>query len=279
MWKGIWAFVSSILYIADIVFDALQCKTYHDFAYEEAPEEITVNEWYFIVSMITWAGPPVLLMMFWFISYFMDPNYGTSAYKKEDANEKDYRTFSYTRPDWDKRDLEIEADDTEEIIKRKTDVKNRGFFDKVFALLSELFWSMISALFLVYIMLPIFIFLDAARELFFCNGEFSSKSSEEVEEEKKKMKSDSMEFSFLQLFEHIGEAIPQFTLAAIFYYYNYEYVAQGDFSFEISGFLITQTLISMVLSAVSILKGIIEGIKSCCKLKAWKTSNNPGADF
>ena len=60
MWKGIWAFASSILYIADIVFDALQCKTYHDFAYEEAPEEITVSEWYFIVSMITWAGPPVL---------------------------------------------------------------------------------------------------------------------------------------------------------------------------------------------------------------------------
>ena len=83
-----------------------------------------------------------------------------------------------------------------------------------------------------------------------------------------------MQFSFLQFFEHIGEAIPQFTLAAIFYYNNYDYVAKQDFSFEISGFLITQTLISMVFSVISIVKGIIGGIKSCCKLKAWKNSNS-----
>ena len=92
-----------------------------------------------------------------------------------------------------------------------------------------------------------------------------------LKEDKDDLTTQTTENSFLQLFEHIGEAIPQFALAITFYYNNFEYVSETDFSFEIFGFLVTQTLISMILSAISILKGIVEGIKSCCKLKAWKT--------
>ena len=72
----------------------------------------------------------------------------------------------------------------------------------------------------------------------------------------------------------IGEALPQFILALVYYINNYNYIASKDFSFEVFGFLITQTLISMILSAISILKGIVTGIISCCKLKAWKPPKN-----
>ena len=87
-------------------------------------------------------------------------------------------------------------------------------------------------------------------------------------------KNDKLSVSFLQLFEHIGEALPQFILALVYYINNYNYIASKDFSFEVFGFLITQTLISMILSAISILKGIVTGIISCYKLKAWKASEN-----
>ena len=81
-------------------------------------------------------------------------------------------------------------------------------------------------------------------------------------------KNDKLSVSFLQLFEHIGEALPQFILALVYYINNYNYIASKDFSFEVFGFLI-----SMILSAISIFKGIVTGIISC-GLKAWKAPKN-----
>ena len=271
--KSIWAFVSAILYIADIVFDALQCKTYHDFAYEST-EDITVSKWYFLVSLVIWAGPPVLLIMFWFLSYCMNPTFGTSAFKKPDEQ---YFNLSFVRPEWDKRDLELELDDNEDTIKRKTAVKNRSFCAKMFAVTFRLFWYLLSVTVTMYVWLPLILLcfggLIAMKAVFVCDFMKDDESTEEVEETNEMLKTGSIQCSFLQLFEHIGEATPQFVLAVFFYYNHYDYISAEDFSFEIFGFLITQTLISMILSAISILKGIIEGIKSCCKLKAWKTSN------
>ena len=91
-------------------------------------------------------------------------------------------------------------------------------------------------------------------------------------EEKANSKNTITQTKFLQLFEHVGEALPQFILAVVFYYNNYDYIASTEFGFEVFGFLVTQTLISIILSGVSIIKGIVAGIKSCCKLKAWKAS-------
>ena len=96
----------------------------------------------------------------------------------------------------------------------------------------------------------------------------------EDQEEEIDQKADKLLVSYLQLFEHIGEALPQIILTTVYYINNYNYIASTDFSFEVFGFLITQTLISMILSAISVLKGIVIGIISCCKLKAWKSSEN-----
>ena len=62
---GIWSFLSSILLVADMVFDALQCKTYYDFANEKSSnEEIKISIWYFICSLAIWAGPPIVYLCF-----------------------------------------------------------------------------------------------------------------------------------------------------------------------------------------------------------------------
>ena len=100
----IWSFISAILLITDMVFDGLQCKTYHDFAYdEEAEAKIKISKWYFICSVAIWAGPPICLIIFWFTSYFIDPNYGESWYLKTKSGNS--IVGSFTRPPWDKRDL------------------------------------------------------------------------------------------------------------------------------------------------------------------------------
>ena len=103
---------------------------------------------------------------------------------------------------------------------------------------------------------------------------YEDKTEEEIKQEKTDMNEKNKQKSFVELFEHIGEALPQFTLAVIFYYNNYDYVASTDFSFKIFGFLITQTLLSMIFSAISILKGISTGIKQCLRLKAWRPFTN-----
>ena len=82
--QGICSFISSILLVADTVLDALQCKTYYDFANEELPnEKVKISKLYFICSMAIWAGPPVCLAIFWLISYYFDPSYGRSWYDLE----------------------------------------------------------------------------------------------------------------------------------------------------------------------------------------------------
>ena len=78
------------------------------------------------------------------------------------------------------------------------------------------------------------------------------------------------ENSFMETFEHIGEALPQFSLAILFYLNNYDYVVATEFGIEIAGFLVTQTMVSIILSGISILKGIMKGIKSCVQIKAWR---------
>ena len=103
---------------------------------------------------------------------------------------------------------------------------------------------------------------DESENYSLCDCTDEDETDEEIVEES----------TFMQLFEHIGEATPQFTIGVVFYINNYDYVSETDFGFEVFGFLVTQTLISIILSAISILKGIFMGIKSYCKLKAWKTS-------
>ena len=71
--------------------------------------------------------------------------------------------------------------------------------------------------------------------------------------------------------EKIENSFFQFSLAVIFYFNNYDYVSKTDFSFEVLGYLVTQTLVSLILSAISIFKGIVVGIKIICTVKAWKT--------
>ena len=70
---------------------------------------------------------------------------------------------------------------------------------------------------------------------------------------------------------HIGEAVPQLSIAIVFYYNNFDYINETDFGFVILGFTVTQTLISMILSTISIIKGIYSGLKACCGLKVWKS--------
>ena len=264
-----WSFISAILYISDIVFDALQCKTYHDFAYRDSSEDITVSKWYYYASLITWAGPLICLISFWFILYTIDPSYGYSTYTK--WNKKD-RLFTFPRPSWDKKDLEVGPDDDEETIKKKTDAKNRSFCQMIFIVPWELvFGYVVVSIILLYLYVPWMVFFSGVNQACACDCVNEDKAIEQVKEDKDDLTTQTTENSFLQLFEHIGEAIPQFALAITFYYNNFEYVSETDFSFEIFGFLVTQTLISMILSAISILKGIVEGIKSCYRLKAWKT--------
>ena len=120
---------------------------------------------------------------------------------------------------------------------------------------------------MVYMFMPTVAFVNGWRVL---NNTWEDQPYE-VYINRKNMK---LSVSFLQLFEHIGEALPQIILTMVYYINNYDYIVSTDFNFEVFGFLITQTLISMILSAISILKGIVTGIISCCKLKAWKASEN-----
>ena len=74
--------------VADMVLDAMQCKTYYDFANEESPnEKVKISKLYFICSMAIWAGPPICLVIFWLISYYFDPSYGRSWYDETNKNE------------------------------------------------------------------------------------------------------------------------------------------------------------------------------------------------
>ena len=256
--KSFLVFVSAVLYINDIIFDIAQCKTYYDFAYGESTEDITVSKWYFVISILTWAGPPLCLILFWFISYAIDSDYGYSSYKDTDLKKGLVIQNIFKRPSWDKRDLELEPDDDEETIKEKTLAKNRSFCWHISMVVLEfILFYLPMATFAVYVYLPLMVL----KPLY-----YSILNPEEKERDE-----DKKENSFFQLFEHVGEAIPQFSLAVIFYFNNYDYVLETDFSFEVLGFLVTQTLISLILSAISILKGIVIGIKICCTVKAWKT--------
>ena len=261
--KLFWAFVSVVLYISDISSDALQCKTYYD--YGESTEDISVSKWYFVFSMLTWAGPPLCLILFWFISYAFDSNYGMSSYKdsSKDSSMENDLLFTFTRPSWDKKDSEVEPDDDEKTVKEKMEAKNMSCCMKIlYGVLEFLFHYLLIAIFAVYVYLPLLVMIPILKRLI---GTTATIDEEEAEDFVKKNN------AFFQLFEHIGEALPQFSLAVIFYFNNYDYVLKTDFSFEVLGYVVTQTLISLILSAISILKGIVLGLKICCTVKAWKT--------
>ena len=81
----LWALISALQLIADIVFDALQCVTYYDFANVESddqtnPKPIHISQWYFICSMITWILPPMLMFITMFVFYLFDDDYGQNYY-------------------------------------------------------------------------------------------------------------------------------------------------------------------------------------------------------
>ena len=98
----------------------------------------------------------------------------------------------------------------------------------------------------------------------------SPEDLEQLESEKNRERVD-LARSYIEIFDHIGEAVPQLSIAIVFYYNNFDYVNETDFGFMIFGFTITQTLIPMILSTISIIKGIYTGIKACCGLKVWKS--------
>ena len=127
----LWALISALQLIADIVFDALQCVTYYDFANVESddqtnPMPIHISQWYFICSMITWVLPPMLLFMTMFVFYLFDENYGQNYYtllKLGEIKDFDERiehtkqymenvsfgnsaTNSFIRPPWNSKDRE-----------------------------------------------------------------------------------------------------------------------------------------------------------------------------
>ena len=107
------------------------------------------------------------------------------------------------------------------------------------------------------------------------------KYNEEVESEENIARENSSN-SYIELFSHIGEAVPQLSIAIVYYYNNFDYINDTDFGFAIFGFTITQTLISMILSTISIIKGIYTGLKACCGLKVWKSDEvvrNDNADI
>ena len=61
---------------------------------------------------------------------------------------------------------------------------------------------------------------------------------------------DQAEMPALKLFEQIGEAVPQFSIAATFYLLNWHWLSQGD---KLMG------VVTMTLSAGSILMGLVRG--------------------
>ena len=153
--KRVWSLVSAFLYLTDIMLDAMQCKTYYDFAFEESSEDIKVSKWYFICSMVTWAGPPVCLILFWYISYLIDPSFGHSHY--EDYESKKIGIFNFSRPPWDKKDLELNTEDNEETTKDKTEFKNLLFIWYILVVPWKFLWDSIMALFYVYFYTPILV--------------------------------------------------------------------------------------------------------------------------
>ena len=98
----------------------------------------------------------------------------------------------------------------------------------------------------------------------------SPKSLDDLEAKKNRTRVD-LAGSYTELFSHIGEAVPQLSIAIVYYYNNYNYVNETDFGFVIFGFTITQTLISMIFSIISVIKGIYIGVVACCLLKVWKS--------
>ena len=260
---GIWSFISSILLIADMIFDALQCKTYHDFANEKSPyEEIKISKWYFICSVAIWAVPPICLLVFHLIAYQIDPKYGQSWHNIEKRKSGDnFTTSVFIRPPWNKNDLELAGDEANEYKKLRC-------YQKI---LVVFFFYIFITTFQIYVIMPLMAVVYGFNDFISLFG-FDIIKEIEVQEEKIDKKADKRLVSYLQLFEHIGEALPQIILTTVYYINNYDYIASTDFGFEVLGFLITQTLISIILSAISILKGIVTGMISCYKLKAWKAT-------
>ena len=125
----LWALISALQLITDIVFDALQCVTYYDFANVESknqtnPMPIHISQWYFICSMITWTLPPILMFVTMFVFYLFDENYGQNYYtllklgeikdfderiehtKQYMANNKNTMSNNFVRPPWNSKDRE-----------------------------------------------------------------------------------------------------------------------------------------------------------------------------
>ena len=66
-----------------------------------------------------------------------------------------------------------------------------------------------------------------------------------------------------KLFEQFGEALPQFTLALTYFIANYNFIWQSEEELKMFGFytgIVPSTLISIILSAGSIIIGIVTGV-------------------
>ena len=59
-----------------------------------------------------------------------------------------------------------------------------------------------------------------------------------------------------KLFEQFGEAVPQFVIAVTFYANNAHWLPRSDLYFGI---------FTMVMSAGSIIMGVVNGCWTCCK--------------
>ena len=303
----LWALISALLLIADIVFDALQCVTYYDFANVESddqtnPMPIHISQWYFICSMITWILPPMLLFVTMFVFYLFDDNYGQSYYGLlklgliKDMHDRIEHTQNYAekfsfgdtisnsfiRPPWNSKDR-VNAGYMEWSLCKiclhgvcwflgiDRHVKAFKVFCKYF--LHEL--GITLGCFMTIYTIFIASLWNALAEL--C---LSPENLEQLESEKNRARV-NLAHSYQEIFSHIGEAIPQLSIAIVYYYNNFDYVNETDFGFVILGFTMTQTLISMILSIISIIKGIYTGLKACCGLKVWKSDvrvRNDNAD-